>query len=99
MNIEKQQYLNAIRSESAYPTYRGIINLVVYVYYALAGIAVLGALSNAFSAPGFFVGVFMLIAGLVVAAMIVVLARFFREAALILADIGDTAVDVGARRT
>ena len=36
MNTNKQQYIAAIRSNTSYPTYRGMIDIIVVLGYALA---------------------------------------------------------------
>ena len=99
MNTPKQQYLELVRANSAYPTYRGFIGTIALMGFLLSApialgalIAGLGYMSNSFPA-----GLAILAAGLLYAALIFLLARFFGEASLILADIGDTTVEAHSR--
>lgn len=98
MEATKQQYLLSVRANTAYPTYRGIIGLIVQVYYVIAALTALAGLITAFTAGGFFSGLMTVVVGLVVAALICLLARFFKEAALILADMGDSTVDANSQK-
>ena len=99
MTATKQQYITAIRSNTAYPTYRGIIGIIALLGYILAGLSALGALISGLRAMGdSFIGGFgILIGGLVTAALIFLGARFWKEAAMILADIGDSITETNSR--
>jgi hypothetical protein len=98
-SMSKQQYLDSIRSHSAYPTYRGFIGVIALLGFILAGLIALGALgAGLFSmkqSPAGGIGI--IIGGLLYAAFIYVMARFFKEASLILADIGDSTVEANSR--
>jgi len=98
MKAAKQAHLQRIRSETAYPTYRAIINVIAVLGYILAVLSGLAALVNGFKVMGhsFIIGVVVLLIGLITAALIFVGARFWKEAALILADIGDSVTDAHA---
>ena len=99
MNQEKQQYLNTIRSNTAYPTYRGIIGIIAILGYLLAGLSALSAVISGFAAMGdsFMAGVGIIIGGAIFSGLIFLGARFWKEAALILADIGDSITDANSR--
>lgn len=99
MNTEKQKYLDTIRTNTAYPTYRGIIGIIALFGYILAGLNAVGALISGLMAmrDSILVGLGILIVGLVISALIFLLARFWKEAALILADIGDSVTDTNSR--
>lgn len=92
MNPEKQQYLERIRSNTAYPTYHGIIGIIAMLGYALAGLRGLAALITGFGTMGqsFLGGVGILIFGLIMAALIFLGAKLWKEGALILVDFGDS---------
>jgi len=98
MNLPKQQYLEQIRADSAYPVYRGIINTIALLFYAVAALFALGAIVGGLGTMtrSFVTGLGGLILGLILAALYYFLGRFFKEAALILADIGDSIVDANA---
>jgi hypothetical protein len=97
--MSKKQYLEAIRSDSAYPTYRGFIGIIALLGYILAGIVALGAVGTGLfsmnKSAG--TGIAIMVGGLIYAAILFLMARFFKEAALILADIGDSTVDANSR--
>jgi hypothetical protein len=99
MTASKQQYLTAIRSNTAYPTYRGIIGIIAILGYILAALSALGSLISGLGAMGdsFVAGLGILIGGLVTAALIFLGARFWKEAAMILADIGDSITENNSR--
>lgn len=98
MNPEKQQYLDRIRANTAYPTYRGIIGIIAVLGYALAGLQGLAALITGFGSMGqsFLAGLGILIGGLIIAALIFLGARFWKEGALILVDIGDSITEANS---
>lgn len=101
MSVSKDVYLDPIRAKSAYPTYRGVIGIITAFGYALAVFDAVGTLTAAFSKmpDSFWSGLVAAVVGLLSAALILLLARFFKEAALILVDIGDSIVDANARST
>jgi hypothetical protein len=91
----KQQYIESVRSNSAYPTYRGFIGTIALLGYLLAGFSGLSALISGLMSmrSSFMLGVAILVMGGISAAMLFLLARFFNEAALILVDIGDSVAE------
>jgi hypothetical protein len=99
MSQQKQQYLELIRANSAYPVYRGFIGTIALVGYALAALVGLGALIGGLGlmSQSFAVGLLALVAGAVMAYLYYLLARFFREAALMLADLADSTVESNSR--
>jgi hypothetical protein len=99
MNSTKQQYIDTLRSNTAYPTYRGIIGIIALLGYILAGISALGSLISGLGGMrnSFFGGLGILIFGFIFAALIFFLARFWKEAALILVDIGDSITEANSR--
>jgi hypothetical protein len=99
MNGTKQQYLTQIRANTAYPTYRGIIGIIAILGYLLAGLNALASLIGGFGTMGnsFLGGVGIIIFGAIVSGLIFLGARFWKEAALILADIGDSITETNSR--
>ena len=95
MTSAKQQYLDALRRNSAYPTYRGVIGLVAFVFYAIAAVSALGALIGGLGAMtrSFITGLGTLIVGLLFAVLFFLMAKLYKEAALILVDMGDSIID------
>jgi hypothetical protein len=101
MNQDKQQYLDTIRSNTAYPVYRATIGMIAILGYLFAALNALGALIGGFSAMGnsFIKGAGILIGGAIVSGLIFLVARLWKEAALILADIGDSLTDPNVRKS
>jgi ATP/ADP translocase len=100
MNQTKKGYVDYIRANSAYPTYRGVISIITAILMILAGLQALGALVlglTAMKQAGFLVGVMVLLMGAAFAALAFFMARFWNEAAQILADIGDSVMETNAR--
>ena len=99
MNLPKQQYLESIRANSAYPVYRATINTVALLFYMIAAVCGLGALVGGLGAMtnSFTTGLGVLVLGLTFAALYYFVGRLFKEAALILADIGDSTVEANSR--
>ena len=95
----KQQYLASIRSNSAYPVYRGFIGIIALLGYVLAALAGVGAVIGGLAAmtQSFMGGLVVIVAGAVYAVLVFLLARFFKEAALILVDIGDSVAEANSR--
>jgi hypothetical protein len=98
-NLLKQQYLRTIRSNSAYPVYRATIDTVALLFYINAAVIALGAAIGGLTSMSrsFTAGVGILIFGAIAAALCYFLGRLFKEASLILADIGDSTVDANSR--
>lgn len=96
----KRQYLADVRRETAYPVFRGTINLIATLFYCLAAVialaAVVGFLTSLAHSAG--VGFMALIIGGISAAIIYYGATFWKEAALMLADIGDSITEVNSRK-
>lgn len=98
MDAQKENYLKEIRANTAYPTYRGIIGIIALLGYILAGLNALGTLVSGLMTMGdsFLAGLGILIFGAVASALIFLLARFWKEAALILVDIGDSVTETNS---
>jgi len=99
MENSKQQYLESIRSNSAYPVYRNFIGILALLGYLVAGIDALVALIMGFVSmrSSFFGGVGIIILGGLGAVLTYFLVKFFKEAALILADITDSTLEANSR--
>lgn len=99
MNSTKQQYIETLRSDTAYPAYRGMIGIIEFLGYILAGLSALGALVSGLGAMrnSFFGGLGVLIVGLVSAVLIFFFVRFWKEASMILVDMGDSITEANSR--
>lgn len=100
MEAAKQQYLATVRTNTAYPTYRAMIGLIAALGYALAVVAALGGvISGCAAAERAGIGgvAVTILGGLLMAAVFIVLARLWREASLVLVDMGDAILEQGAR--
>jgi hypothetical protein len=97
MNPQKRKYLARIRSDSAYPAFRGMVNVVTLLIYALGGIAfaaaiacALGADSNSSLKP-------IALVAVLVGVVCMLLGKVFREVSLMLADVADSITDLNSR--
>lgn len=84
-----RQYLATLRGRSCYPVFRGFVQFFVFVGFLVAiGLVLAGAMSTNASA------IVISVAG---AVLLVLVLCAIREASLMLADIADVAIDLGAR--
>jgi hypothetical protein len=100
MKADKEQYLNQIRTNTSYPTYRGIIGIIAILGYLLAALNGLAALISGIGmmvGDSFIAGVGIIVGGLIISALIFLGARFWKEAALIVADIGDSTIETNSK--
>ena len=76
-----------------------MISIIALLGYIFAAFSALGTLISGFGAmkDSFFGGVGILIGGFIIAALIFFITRFWKEAALILVDIGDSITDANSR--
>ena len=100
MKNDKQRYIDQIRINTAYPTFRRFAGILMIIGYVSAGvlalITLLGSI-EAFSERQYREG-FSFIVGAVIAAVIIVSAsRLLKEAALIFADIADSITDANSK--
>jgi len=85
----KREYLEKIRSSSAYPTLRGFATFFSVVGYLLAVLVIVAG----FGSKGVEGG----LVGIAVSMVIVLLTRLAKESALLLADVADAVLDIGSR--
>ncbi len=97
MNAHKKARVEAIRANTAYPTYRSIIGIITVILMILAGLQALGALILGFGAGAALhnglAGFAVILLGLGSAALAFFLAKIWNEGAQILVDIGDSVLD------
>lgn len=97
MNAHKKARVEAIRANTAYPTYRSIIGIITLILMILAGLQALGALILGFGAGAALhnglAGFAVILLGLGSAALAFFLAKIWNEGAQILVDIGDSIMD------
>ena len=95
LKTNRQQYLNSIRENTAYPTYRGIIGIITIIFYILAVLTALSSLVGiTMMGDSVLAGLGTLISCLLFAVLTFLGGRFFKEGALMLADIADSITDV-----
>jgi hypothetical protein len=95
MNTHKNQYLQRIRSQSAYPWIRRIAGLVALFFYILGAISILGGLIATFS--GYGGGGMALILGVIFGMIYFVFGAIIKEVSIMLADIADSVTDLNCR--
>ena len=99
--------MKQIRANTAYPTYRGTITVITILGYLLAALHGLGAVASGLMVGGgggkelgdlsWIAGLGIITGGLIISALIFVGARFWKEAALIVADIGDSTIETNSK--
>jgi hypothetical protein len=95
MNTPKQKYIERIRSQSAYPTFRSLIGIIAILFYVLGALAILGGqggMANQGSS-----GIVVLFGGIVSGIICIVVGRVTQEPASMLADIADSITDLNCR--
>lgn len=104
MKSSKQRYIDQIRTNTAYPTYRTFIGILTILGYVFAGLIVLAGLGVVVSpfgitywAPSGGASYFVPVASVIVAAIIVFASRLWKEASLLLADIADSITDANSK--
>lgn len=86
-----RQYLEAIRANSCYPTFRGFVQIFTLLGYLVAAVVAIA---------GFFTGqigtMILAFAGAIIVALLI---RVGKEMSLMLADIADVAIDSSSKAT
>lgn len=89
------EFIDTLRSESIYPTFRALVQLGYLVWVALAILTLLAGIFVFLKGTGFlrFGG---LLVGMGMAAFIYIMGRLMRELSLMLADLSDASVKTSA---
>lgn len=88
-------FVDGMRAESLYPTFRVLVQLGYWVWMGFAALALIGAVSVLFTATGGFrIGGFAV--GAAMALFFWVVGRLLRELALMFADLSDASVRTAA---
>jgi hypothetical protein len=95
MNTPKQKYIERIRSQSAYPTFRSLIGIIAILFYVLGALAILGGLGGMANQGSS--GIVVLFGGIVSGIICIVIGRVTQETASMLADIADSITDLNCR--
>ena len=97
MNMQKKARIDAIRANTAYPTYRGIIGIITVILMILAALQGIGAIILGISIGSMtsngFAGFAAILIGLGFAVLAFFLAKIWNEGAQIIVDIGDSGLD------
>lgn len=100
MTSAKQQHLERIRSETAYPTFRSLINFFAISLCILGGIflsigvlGLVGQLLGLWQSFGLLPGLGLVVAGVIY----IITGKVFKEAAVMLADMVDSLTDLNSR--
>ena len=86
-------FIDRLRADSQYPTFRQVVGLFSVIGYVLAAIVGIGAVVSGFSGS-----LAAAVGGIVFACLIVIFARFAKEASLMLADLSDAMVRMAERQ-
>lgn len=95
MNTQKTDYLNRIRSQSAYPWVRRIAGLVTLIFYTLGAISIFSSLIFIFKFGG--LGGISVVFGGLLGIVLFVLGTIIKETSIMLADIADSITDLNSR--
>jgi hypothetical protein len=95
MNSPKQKYIERIRSQSAYPTFRSLIRIIAILFYVLGALAILGGLAGIANQGSS--GILALFGGIISGIICIVVGQVTQETASILADIADSITDLNCR--
>lgn len=93
----KKKYLDRIRSDSAYPAFRSVVNIIALLLYAIGVLLLLAGVLAGFGVLGGGTNVGALIAGIVLGLFYVILGKIIREVSLMLADVADSITDLNSR--
>ena len=100
MNTIKQQYLQRIRYQSNYPTFKSVVGIVALLFYILAGVCA-GAgfigMKYGVTLGADEIGIMAFVLGLVLCLILAAIGIIVKGASLILADIGDSITDLNSR--
>jgi hypothetical protein len=102
MNSLKQKYLDRIRSDSAYPAFRGVVNIITLLFYVFGALLITAAILQAIvvlSKGGGMgpVGIPITIFAIAFGLFGIVLGKVVREISLMLADVADSITDLNSR--
>jgi hypothetical protein len=102
VNAQKKQYLDRIRSDSAYPAFRGVVNIITLLFYAFGALVIVGAIVQAIIVLGQGkgmgpVGIPITIFAIAFGLFYIVLGKVIREVSLMLADVADSITDLNSR--
>lgn len=87
--IRVSNYLAKIRSQSAYKTFRVVVNVMQWLLFVIAGVCILASFMAHDS------GTFM---GLIFAGVLIVVAKVGKQATVMLADIADATIDAASKK-
>ena len=83
-------YLNSIRADSCYPTFRAFVTVATVLAYIVAALVVVAGFVSGQGGG--------ILAGIVVAVVIVLIAKVGQEVSLMIADIADATIDSAGHR-
>lgn len=96
---DKDDYVDQIRLDSMYPTFRLLIKIVAFLLYLVGFLTILGALVvAAFGGGRGSTPLVTAIGGTVIGIVQIVVGKFFGEASVMLADIADSTLEFHSRR-
>jgi hypothetical protein len=99
MNPTKQAYLQRIRSQSSYPTFRSLIGIFALLLYILGAVCILGGIIGGLGAMAKqgASGLVVIVVGFIAGAIYIIMGKVVREASSMLADIADSVTDLNSR--
>jgi hypothetical protein len=97
MTSPKQTYLERIRQETAYPTFRVLVRIIAICFYIAAVLMLLGTIFSGLNSIEDSTAVFMLAVRIVLSVVCAAVGKLTQEAASMVADIADSITDLNSR--
>jgi hypothetical protein len=97
MNALKKKYLDRIRSDSAYPAFRGVVNIIALLLYTVGALFIVGGFLVGFGLVGGSLNLAVFIGGMTIGLFYIVMGKVLREVSLMLADVADSITDLNSR--
>lgn len=91
--IDQRQFVEDMRSSSIYPAFRAAVQIIYWVILLMALVSAIGGVIVATGSGN----AFAILIGLCVAAFLYVVAKVWREASLMIADLCDASVRLAMR--
>ncbi len=99
MNPAKKAYLERIRSESSYPTFRSLVKVIAVILYTFGVIVLVASLIIGLMAMANSVehGAGIIFGGLILGISQIITGKVFQETSYMLTDIADSITDLNCR--
>ena len=99
MNTPKFEYVQRLRNQSAYPTYRFFVRLITIIFYVIGALRIFDSFVDFLTVEpsSFLKAIISLLIALIIGIMYIVIGKVAKEAMMMLADIADSITDINSR--